>query len=102
MRIILFLALLWYTNYSFANLIKPQPNIMPEEVINIQLNALKDNNRSVRMISILDITVESVVELMVKLILEVLVVAELIEVDPYTQNSVEKIKINVSKRLKNI
>ncbi|MFL2648923.1 MAG: hypothetical protein ACJ0J2_03445 [Dehalococcoidia bacterium] len=64
--------------------------------------ALKDNNRSVRMISISDITVESVVELMVKLILEVLVVAELTEVDPYTQNAVEKIKINISKRLKNI
>ena len=64
--------------------------------------ALKDNNRAVRMISISDITVESVVELMVELILEVLVVAELIEVDPYTQNAVEKIKINVSKRLKNI
>ena len=64
--------------------------------------ALKDNNRSVRMISISDITVESVVELMVKFILEVLVVAELTEVDPYTQNAVEKIKINISKRLKNI
>jgi hypothetical protein len=54
------------------------------------------------MISISDITVESVVELMVKFILEVLVVAELTEVDPYTQNAVEKIKINISKRLKNI
>tara|TARA_B100001559_G_scaffold249464_1_gene212846 strand:- start:3508 stop:4227 length:720 start_codon:yes stop_codon:yes gene_type:complete len=64
--------------------------------------ALKDNNRSVRMISISEITVESVVELMVKLILEVLVVAELTDVDPYTQNAVEKIKINISKRLKNI
>ena len=64
--------------------------------------ALKENNRAVRMISISDITVESVAELMVELILEVLVVAELIEVDPYTQNAVEKIKINVSKRLKNI
>ena len=64
--------------------------------------ALKDNNRSVRMISISEITVESVVELMVKLILEVLVVAELTDVDPYTQNAVEEIKINISKRLKNI
>ena len=64
--------------------------------------ALKDNNRSVRMISISEITVERVVELMVKLILEVLVVAELTDVDPYTQNAVEKIKINISKRLKNI
>jgi len=64
--------------------------------------ALKDNNRSVRMISISEITVESVIELMVKLILEVLVVAELTDVDPYTQNAVEKIKINISKRLKNI
>ena len=62
--------------------------------------ALKENARSVRMISISDITVENVVELMVKFILEVLVVAELMGVDPYNQNAVEKIKINVSKRLK--
>ena len=73
-------------------------NIMADSTF----TALKDNNRSVRMISISDITVDSVVELMVKLILEVLVVAELTEVDPYTQNAVEKIKINISKRLKNI
>ena len=77
-----------------------------EKIQNIMADStytsLKDNNRSVRMLSISDITVESVVELMVKFILEVLVVAELTEVDPYTQNAVEKIKINISKRLKNI
>ncbi|MFP6779442.1 MAG: hypothetical protein VB916_04060 [Alphaproteobacteria bacterium] len=77
-----------------------------EKIQNIMADStyasLKENNRAVRMISISDITVESVAELMVELILEVLIVAELIEVDPYTQNAVEKIKINVSKRLKNI
>ena len=34
-------------------------------------------------------------------ILEVLVVAELLDVDPYSQNAVEAIKINTFKRLKN-
>ncbi len=65
-------------------------------------DALKESNRSIRSISIPDITVESVASLMVKFILEVLVVAKLMNVDPYTQDAVEKIKINVSKRLKNI
>ena len=64
-------------------------------------DALKDSGRSVRMMSIPDISAERVVELMVKFMLEVLVVAELMEVDPYNQNAVEKIKINVSKRLEN-
>tara|TARA_B100000700_G_scaffold328754_1_gene447664 strand:+ start:1019 stop:2260 length:1242 start_codon:yes stop_codon:yes gene_type:complete len=64
--------------------------------------ALKDSHRSVRSLSISNITVENVVELMVKFFIEVLVVAELMEVDPYTQNAVEKIKINVAKRLKKI
>jgi glucose-6-phosphate isomerase len=71
-------------------------NIMADSTF----SALKENNRSVRIISIPDITVETVTELMVKFILEVLVVAELMQVDPYTQNAVEKIKNNVSKRLK--
>ena len=72
-------------------------NIMADSTF----DALKDNGRSVRMISIPDISAERVVELMVKFMLEVLVVAELMEVDPYNQNAVEKIKINVSKRLEN-
>ena len=53
------------------------------------------------MMSIPDISAERVVELMVKFMLEVLIVAELMEVDPYNQNAVEKIKLNVSKRLEN-
>jgi glucose-6-phosphate isomerase len=73
-------------------------NIMAESTF----DALKENNRSVRSISIKEITVENVAELMVTLILEVLVIAELMEVDPYTQNAVEKIKTNVSKRLKHL
>ena len=72
-------------------------NIMADSTF----DALKDNGRSVRMMSIPDISAERVVELMVRFMLEVLVVAELMEVDPYNQNAVEKIKINVSKRLEN-
>lgn len=106
-------------NYTFINVKNEEGQKIPKTKHNVLLSeltlgkiqnimadstyaALKDSNRSVRSISIPDITVESVVELMVKFILEVLVVAELMQVDPYSQNAVEKIKINVSKRLKNI
>ncbi len=106
-------------NYTFIKLNNEQGHEIPKTDSNIVLSgltlgkiqsimadstytALKDSNRSVRSISISDINVDSVVKLMVIFIVEVLVVAELMEVDPYTQNAVEKIKINVSKRLKNI
>ena len=58
-------------------------NIMADSTF----DALKDNGRSVRMMGIPDISAERVVELMVKFMLEVLVVAELMEVDPYNQNA---------------
>ena len=64
-------------------------------------DALKENGRAVRSISIPEISAESVASLMSTFILEVLVVAELLGVDPYTQNAVEAIKINTFKRLKN-
>ena len=45
MKIILFLIIaILITNTSFAKLIKPNPNINSQDVIKIQLNALKQNN----------------------------------------------------------
>ena len=45
MKIILFLIItIIITNTSFADLIKPNPNINSQDVIKIQLNALKQNN----------------------------------------------------------
>ena len=35
---------LFFNFTALADLIKPNPNIKPEEVIKIQLEALKDNN----------------------------------------------------------
>ena len=45
MKIILFLIIaILITNTSFAELIKPNPNINSQDVIKIQLDALKQNN----------------------------------------------------------
>ena len=44
MRIIFFLYILLATETVFAELLKPSSNLQPQEVISIQLNALKDNN----------------------------------------------------------
>ena len=44
MRIILFLIILLLAKSAHAELLKPSPNLEPQEVISIQLNALKDNN----------------------------------------------------------
>ena len=44
MRIILFLIIFLNYDYSFAELLKPTPELLPKEVISIQLSALKDNN----------------------------------------------------------
>ena len=44
MRIILFLIILLLAKSAHTELLKPSPNLEPQEVISIQLNALKDNN----------------------------------------------------------
>ena len=46
MKILLFLLLLIVTDISFAELLKPKPNLMAKDVISIQLSALKINNHS--------------------------------------------------------
>ena len=83
----------WLSGLSLGEIL----NIMAESTY----DALKENGRAVRSISIPEISAESVSSLMSMFILEVLVVAELLNVDPYTQNAVEAIKINTFKRLKN-
>ena len=83
----------WLSGISLGEIL----NTMAESTY----DALKENRRAVRSISIPDISVETISSLMVTFILEVLVVAELLGVDPYTQNAVEAIKINTFKRLKN-
>ena len=44
MRIVLFLYILLISEAVHAELLKLSPNLDPQEVISIQLNALKDNN----------------------------------------------------------
>ena len=83
----------WLSDLSLGEIL----NTMAESTY----DALKENKRAVRSISIPDISAETIASLMVTFILEVLVVAELLGVDPYTQNAVEAIKINTFKRLKN-
>ena len=43
-KYIFFLIILFLQNISFSEIIKPSPNLKPQEVIEIQLNALKNNN----------------------------------------------------------
>jgi len=83
----------WLSGLSLGEIL----NTMAESTY----DALKENRRAVRSISIPDISAETIASLMVTFMLEVLVVAELLDVDPYTQNAVEAIKINTFKRLKN-
>jgi len=45
MRIILFLFIFLPTETVIAELLKPSPNLQPQEVISIQLDALKNNNK---------------------------------------------------------
>jgi len=44
MRIILFFIILLIVKSTHAELLKPSPNLEPQEIISIQLKALKDNN----------------------------------------------------------
>ena len=62
--------------------------------------ALEGNNRPVRSISISDISVESTVSLMVAFIMEILLIAELLKINPYDQDAVEDIKRNTIRNLK--
>ena len=45
MKNLLFFIILIIPNLVYAELLKPSPSLTPEEVILIQLKALKDNNR---------------------------------------------------------
>jgi len=43
MKFLLILYLIFLSSVSFAELLYPSPNLQPDEVISIQLNALKNN-----------------------------------------------------------
>ena len=45
MKNLLFFIILIIPNLVYAELLQPSPNLTPEEVILIQLKALKDNNQ---------------------------------------------------------
>ena len=82
----------WLSNFSAGEIL----NIMADSTY----DALKESGRAVRNISIQNASPESIASLMVTFILEVLVVSELLGVDPYSQNAVEAIKKNSAKRFK--
>ncbi len=44
MKYFFFFIIISSTNIAFSELLKPQANILPEEVISIQLTALQNNN----------------------------------------------------------
>ena len=44
MKVLIILFTIFTSDIAFAELLKPNPALMPIEVISIQLNALKDNN----------------------------------------------------------
>ena len=44
MRIIIIFSLLFISNHINAEILKPNPKLLPEEVISIQLSALKNND----------------------------------------------------------
>ena len=44
MKVLIILFAIFTSDVAFAELLKPNPALMPIEVISIQLNALKDNN----------------------------------------------------------
>ena len=44
MRIVLFLYILFVSETVIAELLKPSSNLQPQEIISIQLNALKNND----------------------------------------------------------
>jgi len=81
------------------------PKITSSKLLNIMsqstYQALKDRGRPVRSISINDISVVSTTSLMVTFIIEILLVAELLKIDPYSQDAVEDIKNNTLRKLHN-
>ena len=44
MKVLIILFTIFTSDIAFAELLKPNPALMPIEVVSIQLNALKDNN----------------------------------------------------------
>ena len=81
------------------------PEITSSKLLNVMSHstyqALKDRGRAVRSITINDISVVSTASLMVTFIIEILLVAELLKIDPYSQEAVEDIKINTLRKLDN-
>ena len=82
----------WLSRYALSELLK----IMAMSTY----DSLKLKNRPVRMINIPNRSVESVASLMTIYLVEVLLVAELLNVNPYDQPAVEDIKVNTLSRLK--
>ena len=64
-------------------------------------DSLKEKNRPVRMINIPNRSVESIASLMTIYLVEVLLVAKLLNVNAYDQPAVEDIKVNTLSRLNN-
>ena len=64
-------------------------------------DSLKEKNRPVRMINIPNRSVESIASLMTIYLVEVLLVAKLLNINPYDQPAVEDIKVNTLSRLNN-
>ena len=83
----------WLSNYTLSDLL----NIMAISTY----DSLKEKNRPVRMINIPNRSVESIASLMTIYLVEVLLVAKLLNINPYDQPAVEDIKVNTLSRLNN-
>ena len=92
------------TDVPFNKKLSPISKISSFELLNVMskstYQALADKSRPVRSISVNDLSVESTVSLMIVFIIEVLLVAELLKINPYDQDAVEDIKINTLRNLK--
>ena len=86
-----------YKNISYI------PKTTSSKLLNLMsqstYQALGERGRPVRSLTTSDISVVSTVSLMVTFIIEILLVAELLKVDPYSQDAVEDIKINTLRKL---
>ncbi len=89
----------------FHKSLSSMPKITSSKLLDVMsqatYQALKNRGRPVRSITIEDISVVSTASLMVTFILEVLLVAELLKINPYSQDAVEDIKINTLRKLDN-
>jgi glucose-6-phosphate isomerase len=81
----------WSRSYSLDNL----SNVMAHATY----DSLKFKNRPVRMINIPSRNPESIASLMVIFLVEVLILAELKNINPYGQPAVEDIKVKTLNRL---